>query len=94
MPKFRKKPVEIEAVRFLGATASTEIDGPEPDWYAAARTIDRGELGALNFVDGKMAIKTLEGEIYASPGDWIIRGIKGELYPIKADIFNATYDPA
>jgi hypothetical protein len=39
-------------------------------------------------------IGTLEGNMVCSPGDWIIRGIKGELYPIKADIFAATYEPA
>lgn len=92
MPRFRKKPISIEAVRFLGASHPTEIEGKEPEWYAVARTVDRGEVGALSFIDGRMAIMTLEGEIFASPGDWIIRGVKGEIYPCKPDIFEATYD--
>ena len=40
------------------------------------------------------AIRTLEGEMIVSKGDWIIRGVKGEYYPCKPDIFDATYDPA
>lgn len=44
--------------------------------------------------DGSMLIDTLEGVMRADPGDWIIRGVKGELYPCKPDIFAATYDPA
>ena len=41
-----------------------------------------------------MSILTLEGVVIAQPGDWIIRGVKGELYPCKPDIFAATYEPA
>ena len=44
--------------------------------------------------DGTMLIETLEGVMCATPGDWIIRGVKGELYPCKPDIFAATYEPA
>ena len=43
--------------------------------------------------DGKMRIPTLEGEMTASRRDWIIRGIAGEIYPCKPDIFEATYEP-
>jgi hypothetical protein len=93
MPRYRKKPVVIEAVRFIGGVP-TEVDGPEPQWYEAARTIDRGSVGSLSFVDGKMAVMTLEGEIFALPGDYIIRGVKGKLYPCKPDIFEATYKRA
>lgn len=41
-----------------------------------------------------LVIHTLEGDLAASPGDWIIKGVKGEFYPCKPDIFEATYDPA
>ncbi len=91
MPKFRKKPVVIEAVQLLGTTR--EIASDEPDWYAAARTIDGGEVGSLIWFEGAMRITTLEGEMRADIGDWIIRGVKGELYPCKPDIFAATYEP-
>jgi hypothetical protein len=89
---FRKKPVVIEAVQFLGT--HREVEGEEPRWYQAARSIDRGEPGSITFSDGKLRIMTLEGEHTASPGDWIIQGVKGELYPCKPDIFAATYEPA
>jgi hypothetical protein len=42
---------------------------------------------------GGIYIPTLEGVVVASPGDWIIRGVKGEFYPCKPDIFEATYEP-
>jgi hypothetical protein len=41
----------------------------------------------------ELIISTLEGDLRASPGDWIIRGVKGEFYPCKPDIFAATYEP-
>lgn len=90
MPMFRKKPVVVEAVRFTDQPS--EIDGPEPQWYSAAHTIDRGDVGSVTYADGTLRICTLEGEMTASPGDWIVRGIKGEIYPCKPDIFAATYE--
>jgi hypothetical protein len=47
----------------------------------------------IGFHGDKISIITLEGIMEASPGDWVIRGVKGELYPCKPDIFEATYDP-
>ena len=44
-------------------------------------------------VDGALRVTTLEGDLFAAPGDWIIKGVAGEFYPIKEDIFRATYDP-
>jgi hypothetical protein len=81
MAKFRKKPVAIEAVQFDGspqtAQAVTEFAGK---W-------------AQPHADGSLTIHTLEGPLSASVGDWIIRGVKGEFYPCKPDIFAATYEP-
>lgn len=82
MPKFRKKPVVIEAVRYRA--------GEQPGEFAA--DVIAGNIRYPE--DGTMLIKTLEGEMCAQPGDWIIRGVKGELYPCKPDIFAATYEPA
>jgi hypothetical protein len=80
MPKFRKKPVVIEAVR----------NGPDllpADLHAFLGSFD----GAR--VDGRaILIRTLEGEMRADEGDWIIKGVKGEFYPCKPDIFDATYE--
>lgn len=82
MPTYRKKPVEIEAVQLPVASA--------PAWLADA--MDAGTVRL--WTSGAASIDTLEGTMTASKGDWIIQGIKGELYPCKPDIFAATYDPA
>jgi len=82
--RWRKKPVVIDAVRFTG------FDGNGDE---LARWIH--EQGVEVEVDGReMRIATLEGPHWARPGDWIIRGIDGELYPVKDHIFRATYEPA
>ena len=86
MAKYRKKPVVIEAVQWDGTTKSAEH---------VAEFMGRA-TGCL--VDGQqyIVIATLEdgpdAKHYASPGDWIIRGVKGEFYPCKPDIFAATYE--
>lgn len=82
MPTYRKKPVEIEAVQLPMTSA--------PSWLADA--MDAGNVRL--YVDGAAAIDTLEGTMRAAPGDWIIQGVKGEIYPCKPDIFAATYEPA
>lgn len=87
MPKFRKKPVVIEAIQYKPHENCAEVAaflGQPHD----QRACDQAPLIA-NFV-----INTLEGEMQCSPGDWIIRGVKGEFYPCKPDIFDATYEPA
>lgn len=83
MPKFRKKPVVIEAVQYTGAPLSEQT---------AAAFAERNLK--MRIVDGVVAlvIPTLEGDMLAMPGDWIIRGVKGEIYPCKPDIFAATYE--
>ncbi len=86
--KFRKKPVVIEAFRF-------GCDRPHLWWKQA---VEGGTAKVVTPVPGDgsqyAVIKTLEGEMVANRGDWIIRGVKGELYPCKPDIFEATYEPA
>lgn len=91
--RFRKKPVEIEAVQFAGADF--------PHGFGAAHIVnwigDHGgeaeHIQEPNGWDNAIAISTLEGTMHAVPGDWIIRGVKGEFYPCKPDIFAATYEP-
>ena len=78
--RFRKKPVEIEAWQWKGSWGHTET---VPIDVASKCRSDGGSL----FID------TLEGTMEAKPNDWLIRGVKGELYPCKPDIFEATYDP-
>lgn len=84
MPKFRKKPVVVEAWLFDGSWESAKpIVGQHPD----IRWSSRG-------AGGYIAIKTLEGTMEASPGDWIIKGTAGEFYPCKPEVFASVYEPA
>jgi len=90
MSKWKKKPVVIEAFLWTGGIEQTE----DPQWI-----IDAMENGTVGFVDSgtpniKLTIKTLEGVMEANQGDYIIQGVKGELYPCKPDIFEMTYDKA
>jgi len=91
--KFRKRPVEIEAVKWTGLNHREMFDFLEgkPNSYPTAS----GENFRIahNLVGGGLIIKTLEGELMASIGDWIIEGINGEFYPCKPDIFEKTYEP-
>lgn len=83
---YRKKPVEIEAYQL--APDDTETRQLPPPWLVegfANRTV-------TVFDDGTLEIPTKEGKMKADIGDWIIRGVKGELYPCKPDIFEMTYD--
>lgn len=79
--KFRKKPVVIEAIQFLGDENGQQI----VDWIGKH---DCGFYGTL------MTINTLEGQMSAQCDDWIIRGVKGEFYPCKPDVFAETYEQA
>jgi len=78
--KFRKKPVVIEAEQFDGTWESVPL-------FSALGQTHEG----IN-ADGKLTVLTLEGVMLANVGDWIIRGVKGEFYPCKPDIFAATYE--
>lgn len=84
--KFVKKPIVIDAIQW---TNKKIVCPPGPTWLVEAE-----ERGDIQLAGDCLYIKTLEGEMKATPGDWIIRGIKGELYPCKPDIFEATYEPA
>ena len=83
--KFRKKPVEIEAIQF------TRLNWEEIQQFtnntAHTLTIERRINGKCTCV-----IPTLEGEHIASENDYIIRGVKGEFYPCKPDVFELTYE--
>ena len=87
MAQYRKKPVVIEAFRY-GHTEDKDI----PNWFQEAlRDTGITEYG----IDGEKCacdISTLEGVMTANEGDWIIKGIKGEIYPCKHDIFEKSYE--
>jgi hypothetical protein len=87
--KYRKKPVVIEAMR-LGAYTLGLKGGEVWQWMTdggAVFTMDQMDPGPAF-----MRIGTLEGEMTAQIGDWIIKGVQGEFYPCKPDIFDATYE--
>ena len=91
MYKYRKKPVVIEAFQMTEERRDTYSMWPV--WLRQAW--DKGTVyptvkGARN---GTVSIETLEGLMLVNFGDWIIRGIQGELYPCAPDIFEATYEP-
>jgi hypothetical protein len=79
MSRYRKKPVEIDAIQYKGYY-SDEI-----------KEFFGGDAHEFDNAEG-IRIATLEGVMLATPFDWIVRGVKGELYPVKPDIFEATYE--
>lgn len=86
--KATKKPVTIECFKYDGDLKNSDGKFYVPEWAQKAY-----EDGTIFFKDqGEMYIKTLEGDHHASVGDYIIRGVNGELYPCKPDIFDKTYE--
>ena len=89
--KFKKKPIVIEAVQWTGENLSEII--AFAGLHPSAQKMAWSDYADLVQREG-LKIFTLEGPHMASVGDWIIKGIKGEFYPCKPDIFEATYDLA
>jgi len=83
MAKYRKKPVVIEAFQFAGGAT-------EPGWPLGWLSADH----AFSDDGAQVHILTLEGTMSGDKGDYIIKGVQGEFYPCKPDIFAETYDPA
>ena len=76
--KFHKKPVVIEAIRFVAANFE-EIEafvGGDAEWR-----------------DGVLVVATRKGPLWAAPGDWIIKGVNGEFYPCNPEVFEEIYEP-
>ena len=88
MPKFRKKPVVIEAVQFTGEPSNFD------DICRFLGKQQHGHREESYGPDAHILIHTLEGSMRADRDDWVIRGVQGEFYPCKPDIFAATYEPA
>jgi hypothetical protein len=92
MPQYRKKPVVIEAIKWTGDNHREMFNflgGEDTDYITAI-----GTNFYINWtkIEGGLIIKTLEGEHIATIGDYIIKGVKGEYYPCKPDIFEITYE--
>lgn len=91
MPRFRKRPVVIEAFQWRNEPGDYEI---MPKWLKDAFVDGNIKVVSIVGPDGvEIRIETLEGAMAGKVGDWIIRGIRGELYSCRADIFEATYEP-
>lgn len=88
MALFRKKPVVIDAFKWTGGIDQTE----DPEWIVDAIKDGGVSFSGAGRPDMKLLIRTLEGVMAAGVGDWIIRGVKGEIYPCKPDIFEQTYE--
>jgi hypothetical protein len=91
--RYRKKPVVIEAMKFLGDDVS------RGEQFESAKAIVQwiGELGGQAYSTDSshgrfLTICTLEGDMHAAPGDFIIKGVSNEFYPCKPDIFAKTYE--
>jgi hypothetical protein len=98
MPLFRKKPVIIDAVQFESVSfaghglykINFDTVADLPKWLRDAMM--DGNIVPDVVEEGGLIVRTLEGSHLASPGDWIIRGVAGELYPCKPEIFAMTYE--
>ena len=93
--KFRKKPVIIDAIQFTGKESLDEVI----EFINLEKICGKREANIIKSIidyyfekDKAIVIPTLEGNMIASIGDWIIRGVQGEYYPCKPDIFKATYE--
>lgn len=80
---YRKKPVEVQAMQVTDDT-----------FVEAVKWMRKEGAGFNLTMDGTLTVETLEGPLNVSPGDWLIRGVKGEFYPCKSDVFEMTYEPA
>ena len=82
MPMFRKLPVTVDAVQWVGPGL--------PD--APAWAVEAAQYGVIKVAGGRVEVSTVDGVLSAEPGDWIVKGAEGEIYPVKADIFAASYE--
>lgn len=89
--KARKKPIVVEVAQFTRESilASTPVEKRLPDWV-----MEKAKITVTEKIHNseRLVIQTLEGDMTASIGDWIIKGVNGEVYPCKPDIFEKTYE--
>lgn len=97
--KFVKRPIEIEAIRFLETSRIKRKFGESVEYNTSDIALFMGKTLHVRTVPSKspegrtfVVIPTLEGDMEANVGDWIIKGINGEFYPCKPDIFEKTYE--
>ncbi len=78
---YRKRPVLVEAIQFNGKNKDEIMN-----------FVNLSGTNIITYRNEKLHISTLEGQLHISTGDWIVKGIKGEFYPCKPDIFKQTYE--
>lgn len=94
--KYRKKPVVIEAVQLTWPNWNEVCEFITNDFFGGGVYLDEGGKALPDNATSDrlgLKIKTLEGEMLAAENDWIIKGVNGEFYPCKPDIFEKTYEP-
>ena len=91
--KYVKKPVEIEAIQLKEDNIIEVFDFLDETNYKETKSAEELEdFSQMMLKQGYIEIETLEGMMIANFGDYIIKGIKGEFYPCKPNIFQATYE--
>ena len=90
--KYRKKPVVIEAFKYDGDLQDSEGNFYVPSWAVKAYADGVMYYGSRGSEPYELFINTLEGTHHVSVGDYVIKGVNGELYPCKPDIFEKTYE--
>jgi len=93
MPRYRKKPVEIDAVQMTADLIEDELRHA-PTWVREAHEGERVVPGFGGPSAHFFSVETDEGDMRGDAGDWLIRGVEGELYPCRDSVFRATYDAA
>ena len=92
MPFFMKKPIIVEAKQFTGSNIKGMLE------FMGQKVSDPLHHKFSDYEDivkeKGLHVQTLEGELMAKPGDWIVKGTKGEFWPVRNDIFSASYEPA
>ncbi|MDD5371422.1 MAG: hypothetical protein PHQ40_20275 [Anaerolineaceae bacterium] len=97
MAKYRKKPVVVEAFQYFGNAQSNQevldlTKGSKTPAFMDAEIAYCSPENPEGFVYPVLKISTMEGDLIIRPGDWVIKGVHGEFYACKPDIFEATYE--
>lgn len=90
--KYRKKPLTVDAFRYDGDLINSQGQFYVPSWAVAA--FKKGDLYYNGEPPCELVVYTMEGDMRCDVGDWIIRGVAGEIYPCKNEIFELTYEKA
>ena len=96
--KYVKRPLEVEAIEVVGICGDKDdcqvlVNGGDASWLQEALERGVGEVGGIWVMHDRLCVGTLEGTMRCDAGDYIIKGVEGEIYPIKKTVFEKTYEP-